>query len=282
MHRAAAVAELMRRGIVPHGCVDGHNYHYDPHFEDAGTNVWMWKEPIPGSYVDGPARYDGVHTRNQFGIPYYDHGGSMEEVHRYKGIDFHLTCVLFSQPYDPTEKLRASVPEVRRRLGLELTVVEDLAWYDPSVALCVYTPAAPIPFRAFRRTFRCWLITNVVPVDDGTPFVLRAGVLPAHVVPPNPIFFDLMATCNRACALLGLHGETAYEAWDMPLPSQRWIDYTTFVFLWNAYRAALAMPSLLLAVLFAAKLRVRAADRATYAPGGANHLRLVAEWSALA
>ena len=236
MDRAVAVAELKHRGIVPQQCLDGHGYHYTPNFDDEdGTPIRVWKEPIPGPYTNGLARYDGVHVHNEYGIPHYDHGGSMVEIHRRNGIEFHLTRVLFSQPYGPKDRLESSVDDVRERLHLEMTIVDDLAWYHPSTTLCVYTPVTQISFRDFRRTFRYWVITNVVPTDEFGAFELKDGVLPAGVTPPDAIFFDIIQCGDRASVELGLHGETANEVWDT-LPSQKFVTYGTFTFLWEAYR----------------------------------------------
>jgi hypothetical protein len=276
-----AILELKHRGLVPPHCVDGGGYHCNPAFDEEdedGNPIMVWTEPIPGSYVDGPARYDGVHARNEYGIPYYDHGACMVEVHRWKGIEFHMTRVLFSQPYCPVHQLRASVQDVRERLDLVMTIVDDLAWYNPSATLCVYTPATPVPFDAFRRTFRFWLIVNIVPSTLLRPHTRLRDILPAELTPPNAIFFDLLACCDRSSVMLGLHDESVEEAWNATPQIQEWIEYDTFAFLWTKYRSSLYNTTIL-AVLFVAKLRAGIADRASYAPGAENHRRLVSQWT---
>lgn len=283
MDRAVAVAELKHRGIVPQQCVDGHRYDHDPHFDDEdgedGTPMWVWKEPIPGPYTHGPARYDGVNLYNEYGIPHYDHGGCMVEIHRRSDIEFHLTRVLFSQPYGPRDRLDATVEEVRERLDLEMTVVDDLAWYHPSTTLCVYTPVFQMPFSDFRRTFRYWIITNVAPGTEFRAFEFKNGVIPTGVTPPGSIFFDIIQCGDRASVELGLRDETASEVWNV-LPSQEFVTHDTFACLWGAYRwSQYSTP--VLVILFVSKLRVRVNDRASYAPGGETHLRLVSEWSTL-
>ena len=283
--REVAIAELKRRGIVPHHCVDGEDYEYDPYFEgvddEEGNPLWAWKEPIPGPYTGDRFRFGGLHTVNEDGIPYYDHGGCMVEIHRRHGIEFHLARVIFSQPYDPLDRLHSSVEVVRDSLDLEMTIVEDLAWWNTTTTLCVYKPITTISFREFCRTFRYWLITNVIPSPVNRVFELREGVLPNEVTPPLALFFDFISCCNRSSVVLGLHHGTVDDAW-AELPMKEFIEYDTFVFLWNAYRASLCTTPILMALLFVSRLRARVADRATYAPGGENHLRLVSEWAAMA
>lgn len=275
MDREVAISELKLRGIVPERCIHDQGYHHDPHFEEnverqEGDPRWTWKEPIRA-----------FHTSNFGGIPHYDHGGSMVEVHHRDGIEWHLARVLFSQPYGPVDRLRSTAGHVRDRLDLEMTVTDDLAWHSTNATLCVYTPIRPILFCEFRRTFRYWMLTNVTPTARIRSFAFRDGVLPTGVTPPHAIFFDLLVSANRASVVLGLYHETVDGAWnDVGRGTHGWIEYATFAFLWNAYRASLCRTHILMAVLFVSRLRARVAYRiVSHAPGGEAHLRLVSEWS---
>lgn len=285
MNREIATAELRARGIIPEDCVHSSGYHHDAYLDDFDGDdmdaIPVWKEPLPGPYLDGPARYDGVHTYNQNGIPHYDHGAMMVETHRRDGIEWQMTRVLFSQPYTPVDSLRETIDDVRDRLDLRMTIADDLTWHHPTAHLCVYTCNRPISFRFFRRTFRYWIIKNVIPFVMLPPFHFRENFLPVHMTQPDERFFDFMQCGDRISMEMGLHAETANNVWDTYFPFQEYIEYATFVYLWDAYRASLHVIPLLMVVLFVAKLRARVKDRASYAPGGENYLRLVSEWATM-
>jgi hypothetical protein len=277
LDREEVITSLKQRGVVPFDCVDGPQYSFEPYFKNSGDRMTFF-EPFPGPYMDGPEQQHGLHDRGRRGIPCYDHYSCMVEIHERKGIEFHMTRVIFSQPYFGVDFLGSLVEDVHDRLHLDMTIVENCAWYDPRHAtLCVYTPVDPISFREFCHTFRYWLITNVVPPYY---YELREGVLPPDMAPPT-VLLDIIKNASRSMVVLGLHRETVDEAWDRLLVFHDFIEYETFEFLWNAYRSSLSMIPNLLAALFIGKLRVRVVEKKSFAPGGSNHLHSCREWNGM-
>ena len=267
--REVVIDELKHRGIVPENCVIDNAPHRN-HFDVDERGIVIWRESMPGRYMDG-IRIDL--------IPYYDHGGeSMVEVHREGGIEWHLTRVIFSQPSFSVQRLRNTVQNVYDNLDLKMIVVEDLGgWYNGDTTLCVYTPVAPLPFDDFRRTFRFWIIMNI----NLNFREFRNGILPTTLSPPQEQFFDLVKDGTLSIVMIGLN-QTLNAAWNA-LPIQPFIEYDTFVFIWNKYRKhnQNVVRLTFRVVFFVSRLRFRVADRATYEPGGANHMRLVSQWSTM-
>lgn len=280
--RKVAIAALKRRGIVPKECVfNEYGYGHDPRYEmadDGSDSFQSWFEPLTGP--GNPANFSCHHDGVGFGqLPLRDHCSSMIEVRRRDGIEWRLARVLFSQPYRPEHVMRDTIPEVRDRLKLRMTIADGLEWHSAGTILCVYTPLVPLSFRDFCRTFRYWIITNVEPAEHPRAFEWRDADILAGVPPPHPIFFDLTFCCDVRSVRLGLGARAAPDAWE-ELQVQEHISYDTFAQIWGKYRASLCKASDLMAVLFVAKLRHRAALRA-FAPGGRAFARLVKEWAEL-
>ena len=301
-----AIMALKSIGLVPTACVAPRHAFYTHqhayfHKEEDGElfNIEEWFEPFPGLPSD---------EYNRCLLPLYDHGSSMVEVHHRDGIEWSLARVLFTHSYAPVDMLRETETVVRENFGLALRIVEGLSWHsypEDGCKLCMYTPLEPMPFKDFCRTLRYWLIVNCTD-DPKEAWTFRDAVFPSGTPPMNfgidevtsyerdtgDFFAHLMyggsldvkepqASSIRKRNRLGLHARTAHGALaEFHEFSDMYVSYDTFALIWGKYRASLCKASDLMAVLFVAKLRHRAALRA-FAPGGRAFARLVKEWAEL-
>ena len=242
----AVHAQLVGRGIISED-LEPSQYHYSRYGQFRPTDIddeeendvyvcTRWQEPIPGLHLT-PGGFDPALTL-QFG-GWYDHHSSMAEIHLADGIEWHISRVIFGQPYlrhGDGLVMEASLAKSMYTLGMEVTVLdeENMSWYNTNTKLCICKPINPMPFYVFRKTFRYWLICNTT---EGMTPSIKLGVLPDTAVHPQHIFFDLILDASLQSVRLGLNNESCDEALNScASASPEFITRETFELLWHKYR----------------------------------------------
>lgn len=167
---------------------------------------------------------------------------------------------------------------------IRLDVVEEahLSWYRPGFStLCIMKHITPMSFDSFRRTFRYWLILNIVvnPGYETQEWKFYDGFLPAELTPPDPKFFDAVYCCDETTVTIGPSDTGAIVYNEKKVSSDR-IESATFLFLWNAYRFWSSWRPFLRVLVFIARLRARRADRRAHEPPyGEAFIAALSTWS---
>lgn len=240
--------------------------------ETGAGQVVGWAEPIPGNATP----WNGFDLRDvrEMTVGIDDHVGWMAEVHSCDGVEWTIARVVHSQPYGPldrVDRLREYTTPLLD-LNIHLHVVEEphLSWYAPREStLCIMQHTTPMPFDMFRRTFRYWLILNVlVPPHRNKWFHewrLRDGLLPATHPLPDFTFFDILFCADETSVRFGLDdtGDAVYSKSEFPSDL---IPRETFNCLWDMYRFWVSWRPLLRVCRFIARLKVMVKDRRDYTP----------------
>lgn len=280
--RDDAIQELKNRNLIPEQLYLNSGSVTTPRREAREGGMYIWNEPIPGNYPVGSVHeYSGINTTT---IPFCDHDNCMVEVHICDGFEWRLNRVIFSQTYAPSETLKNSEATVTN-LGLRMTVVEDIKWYNNHCTLCMYRATREMNFATFRRTFRYWLILHMDHDEYSRIFLtnhhqntVMSGVLPHWLQAPRVQFFDTAMCADLASVRLGLgQDDTLANVFDFLISKCYCVELDTFTYIWYEYRACL-YKSTFVAIRFVAKLKHRVLDRKQHAPGGAMHTRHVEEW----
>lgn len=280
--------ELYSRSFVPRNCIpqeDSGAPHYGEETLDMAGRVLEWREPLTGSVDSYEYMGFSLDHFSHNGVDINEHTGWMAEVHTRDGINWRMVRVVHSQPYGPenrAELLRLHSHQMLERHNVRLDVVEDphLSWYSPgNSTLCIMKHIAPMPFETFRRTFRYWLILHLhKPNSTRRGWEFYDGFLPTALTPPDPIFFDIVHGCDETSVSIG-PSDNGASVYGLPTVSE-WIESSTFLFLWNAYRFWTSWRPLLRVLVFIARLRARRADRQAHEPPyGTAFLAAQLAWS---
>lgn len=136
-------------------------------------------------------------------------------------------------------KLRASA------IGMDLLVLTDFAtynWVDDDAerrVILVIKPLQPMAFATFEKTFRFWLLCNVVDSSKPSEMCMRLApnVLPPGMAKPELQFFNLLRDHSPSAVTLGLHGETAKRAKRACPGACSFVKSATLAHLWERFRA---------------------------------------------
>lgn len=264
------LSELIDRGSVPSNCTPFSNGYSgtSPGVDLDNGRVIRWEEPIPGPNAFG--NLDGFDLRHlnpkNKNININDHLGCMGEIHQCDGIEWKIVRIVHSQPYGPNNRVELCRMHTQQLLdiNIHLEVIEDahLSWHLPGyTTLCIMRHNEPLPFEKFRKTFRYWLIVHARN-HSLRVWMLRDGLLPESLSPPDDKFFDTMYCCDEGSVMLGID-DTGSEVFQL---FSHVITFDTFTFLWNEYRFWSSWRSILRCCKFIARLRYSRQTRLDYAP----------------
>ena len=263
---ANVLAELKQRGLIPRECVPIETVHpgRTPSCIREGTGrIVKWSQPIPGNLRP----FDGFDPRDVPNPPVNlcKRVGWMAEVRSRDGVEWKMARVLHSQPHGRWRDIGEGDALIDANVRLHIVEQRHLSWHSDEHMLCLMQAPEPIPFDVFRRTFRYWLILNVMDPRHDDEWQLRGGLLPATLPQPDPKFFDLLFCADETSVRFGLDdtGDRVYGKLEFP---KQFIERETFACLWGQYRFWASWRPLLRICRVIARLKFKLKDLKDHAP----------------